>query len=506
MTILAPQLQCLITAPNCQSIDYSANLVYNGGRGGISITQNFGRQGDTATLNVIDAQYSSGAPPHLVVKPSFKIPAYSTITLRDIAAYYYLIGHGYSIQDALDAATIFAGYVQHPTLYINSPLEAEWSLSCVDYSGYANASIVQGLYEGIPMGDAVVDLVNKANCGISAALISNGGYVEPGPLLPRTIIHYTNLTNGLQRISRMASSQSAYGWYVDESLNLHFYDQQQATSSGVTVTDAPTSSGLLSYTECHIDQAQGLQYEFDGTSLYNRALVVGASKVIATNTQSPATDSWTSDGKTTQWYLSHVPNTTVRLTSTTASTRLELPVVTVNGTNQNVTVFDGVTPVTTPYTITQTDAGRWILKVTPGYGTVPSPGSTVSIWYRYKTTITAQADLKRSQHAVNGPNKGIFAKVISQTSIDTTAAAYQRATRELAEYGHPQERIVFTTTPEFIGVWRAGQTFVLKSQFLLDSQRNFEPGLHAKFMISQQTCTVGDNGFRTWQVTAIRVG
>ena len=506
----APQISCYITLPNqTVATDYGPYLAYTGGRGSVSVTQNFGRQGDTATLNLIDPNYSSGAPPALSVHPTFVFPTFSQVKLFDNAAYAYYISIGKSVNDANDAATLFSGYIQDPTLHINSPTEAEWALSCVDYGGYANASIAQATYEGILMGNAVVDLVKKANCGIKAALIAQGGYVQPGPIIPRTIIHYTNLTSGLQKISKMASGQSAYGWYIDGNLNLHFYDQQQAPSSGITVTDQPSSTYYstpnAAFTEVHMDQSQGLQYDFDGTTLYNRALVVGASKVISTAVSKKPTNSWTSPGGKSQWQLTHVPDISARIAAAKTSTATELPVVHVNGVQQSVTIYDGSSKVTTQWTIDQHADGSWWLQVTPGYGKVPGAGSTISIWYRYRTTITAQADLKLSQKAIGGPNKGIFATVVNQTSISTTTAAYQRATRELAEYGHPQEKITFTTTAEFLGTWRAGDTFMLNSILLLDSQRNFAPGINAKFMITQQSMHVIEGGFRQWQVTAVRV-
>jgi hypothetical protein len=494
---LAPQISCYITPPGKPTVDYGNRLAYTGGNNQISVTQNFGRQGDTATFDLIDEGYSSGEPPNLVVHPSFIIPAFSTVKLIDTAALEY---YGDD-----DRASIFYGYVAHPQLTLNSPIEMDWYLSCVDPSGYANASVVQAVYEGIPMGDAIVDVVRKANCGISADTIVNGGYVEQGPTLNRTVVHYTNLTKALQKISKMASSQSAYGWYIDSEMNLHFYDQQQAPDSGVTVTDKPTTAGLLSYTECHMDQGQKITYNFDGSSLYNRALVVGASKTITTTVKNPPLDTFIGDGNTTQFKMSYVPDTTVETASTAKAVKTQLPVVTVNGVQQTITVYDGTTPVINQWTIKQNPNGSWVLAVTPNYGVTPTAGSKINLWYRYKTTITAQVDLKQSQNAIKGPNHGIFATVVSATSLDTTAAAYQRGTRELAEYGHPQEMISFYTSPEWIGVWRAGMTFTLDSILLLDSQRGFAPGLKAKFMITKQTVTFARAGFRQWQVTAVRV-
>ena len=493
--ILAPQLSCYITPPNQPTVDYGNYLVYSGGRGSINVTQNFGRQGDTATLNLMDANYSSGNPPNLIVHPTYIMPAFSTVKIIDQSALAYY--------GSDDAATIFAGYIQNPSMYFNSPTEIEWALSCVDYAGYMNASIVQGLFEGIPMGNAIVDLVKKSKCGIKAELVSNGGFVEKGPNLPRTIVHYGNLTSALQKISKMSSAQSAYGWYVDSQLNLHYFNRQTATDSGVTVTDSPTQSGLLSYTECHIDQTKGVQYDYDGTAVYNRALVVGKTQTISANVKKAPTNSFTADGNTSSWNLTHVPISLSGVQS--ATSKHPLPWLTVNGIGQTVSVYDGTSAVTTPWTIKQNNNGSWSLVVTPGIGSIPNAGTALKLWYNFKRTITAQADLKQSQQSIGGPNNGIFATVVNQTSIDTTASAYQRATRELAEYGHAQEKITFTTSPEWIGIWRAGDTFILDSQFLLDSQRNFAPGLNAKFMITQQSVSVINGGFRQWQVSAVRV-
>jgi hypothetical protein len=521
-------LSCYITPPNQPTVDFADKLAYLGASQQVSVTQNFGRQGDTATLSLIDGYYSRETSQNVIkVEPTFTIPSFSLVKLIDNNA---LSHYGDD-----DRATIFYGYNQDPSLYIYSANEVEWALSCLDFTGYANASINQGTYEGIPMGNAIVDIVKKANCGITAALVADGGFVQPGPNLPRVVLHYSNLTSGLQKISKYASGQSAYGWYIDSQLRLHYYDQQQAPSSGVTVTDMPTQSGLFSYTECHIDLNQKLQYEFDGTTLFNRALVVGKRQTISANTSNAATDSFIASGSQTQFQLSQVPATSTSDASTAATNKATfstiagaitaglagkvtstskassttaaktIPYVSVNGVGQTASVYDGTTTPTTQWTIKQQSNGSWSLVVTPNYGVTPRQGASVQVWYHYQTTITAQADLKQSQKAIGGPNQGIFATVVNQSSIDSTASAYARATRELAEYGHPQERMTFTTTEEWIGVWRAGMTFELDSKLMLDSQRGFAPGLKATFIITAQTVTFSQGGYRQWQVTAIRV-
>jgi hypothetical protein len=455
---------------------------------GASISQNFGRQGDTATINLVDANYSTGLPPNLNVKPTFTVPNFSQVKLVDLSAAVYY--------GSVERATLFSGYVATPSIDVQSPTEVTWSLSCVDYSGYANGAIVQATFDGIHMGDAVVYLVKKANCGLQAATVPNGGFVELGPKIPRTLVNYTNLTQGLQKISQMASSADTYGWYVDSSLNLHFFNQKTAHDSGVTVTDTPTSAGFFSFTECHIQQGS-LQYEYDGSSVYNRALCIGATRTKTPKASDGPVETFHCDGVTSNWPLKFIP-----ATEAGAQNRLQ---VTLNGISQTVSEDNGLTAPTTKYTIIQNANGTFSLTVNTKYAKIPAKGSVLKIWYSYKVTVTSIADLKQSQNAIGGPNRGIFSKVVVQPNILKTSAAAQRATRELAEYGHPQERISFTTSPEWVGIFLAGEIFTLDSKLLLDSRRNFAPGLNAKFMITQQSINFRDGGFRTCQVQAIRI-
>ena len=419
--------------------------------------------------------------------------------------------------DQFNYGVLFSGYVTNPTLKVSSPTQVEWQLPCVDYSGYGNASVVYGQYEGLQMEDLVVDLVRLANCGIKAAKVSHGGFIHNGPVIPRMVFPHTNLTQALQRVSKMASSTSAYGWYVDQNLNLHFYDQNQALPSGVTVTDLPSAGSSLSLTECHIAQDNSLKYEYDGQSLYNRAIVTGATttvrpKVIQ-STQTPTTtargrvvshnvksftnptDKWYSTGAQANFPLSYVPDV-----------RAATPTLFIGSSLTPISFNDGTSTPTTPWMISQSANGSWTLQVNfASGGSIPPQGTAIWLWYAYQTQITAQADNTRSQRKIGGPNRGIFATAINQKSITTSSGAYQRATREITEYGHPQERISFNTTPEFVGVWRAGQTFKLHSKFLLDSQNNFTSPLNATFVITQANMTITDQGFRTWQITGVRV-
>jgi hypothetical protein len=496
-TVSLPDIRCYIKPPNGVRTDYSQYLVYNGSGGSPSFSQSFGRQGTTGTIYLVDPNYASnsyrGGVDVLEVSPSFVIPTYSQVLIVDqsIATS--------SSASSFNNGVLFSGYVSDPALTLESANSAIWSLSVVDYSGYANASIVYGEYEGLAMDDLIVLLVKEANCGIKAKKIINGGFISPGPTLPRMVFPHTSLTSALQKVSSMASSTSAFGWFVDQNLNLHFLDQNQVSPSGITVTDKPTASSSLSLTEAHIKMDGSLKYDFDGTTLYNRAVVTGATTTVHPKLKSPPTNLFSANGSLS-YNLSNIPDT-----------RSTLPRIIVNGTASTISYNDGTSVPTTPWYIAQVPNGSWVLQVNTTVTSAPGSG-TIQLWYPYQTQITAQADDNKSQISIGGPNNGIFAKSINSKVITTATGAYQRAVREITEYGRAQERIIFTTSEEWVGLWQAGQSFILNSQFLLDSQKitsawptGFAPGLNAKFVITQATLAFTDQGFRRWGITAVRV-
>ena len=498
--IALPNIKCYVTrVGETVPKDLSAYFAYNEDGASNSITQNFGRQGDTGTFTLVDPFYSKQINGVTVVSPSFVVPTFSRVKVVDqsIAALTDAWKYNYGV--------LFQGYVSNPTLMITSPTKAIWHLTVMDYTGYMNASIVHGQYEGLKMEDLVVLLVKMADCGIKAETTAKGGYVSPGPVIPRLVFTYQTLADALKKVSRMASSSSAYGWYVDDDLNLHFYDQQQAPSSGITVTDTPTTG--ISFTECHIANDGSLKYELDGQSVFNRAVVVGSTTTIRPKPpinpvtgrtekhSGPPTDRWRSTGAQASFPMSFVPDV-----------KADTPLLLVNSNQLGISFNDGSAVPTTPWMIVQAPNGTWTVQVNAAAkGKVPPAGSIIEIWYPHQTTITATANDHPSQLKIGGPNKGVFATPINQRSINTVSGAYARAKREVAEYGRPQERISFTTTSEFIGTWRAGQTFQLNSSLLLNTQKGFTPPLNARFVITQSSLSITDQGFRTWSIQAVRV-
>ena len=156
--VARPSLTLNITPPGGTATQYQNWLAYDGHQQQMQITQNFGRQGDTATLPLVDEYVSS---------PNIRIPVMSQVSLYDNNCSKYL----------------FAGVVTNPALEVTSPNRNEWTLACTDYTFYADNAIVHGVYYGWTVDQIVIDLTRQANCGISAASTSAGGYVAPGPQL-----------------------------------------------------------------------------------------------------------------------------------------------------------------------------------------------------------------------------------------------------------------------------------------------------------------------------------
>lgn len=465
--VATPLLSLTITPPGGTATDYSSRLGWSGVTGAPSITQNFGRQGDTATFTLADE--GSGPP--------IFIPVFSQILLTDNT----FITAGTSGPGTV----LFAGVVNDPQLIVTSPTRNEWVLKCTDYTFYADNAIVQGTFIGQTVDQIVVALTQQANCGINAATVANGGFVAPGPQLSSFVSNFTTLSGAWRKLAQLAGQVVPYGWYVDQNRNLHFYDATSAVNSGVTFTTSPTTSG--SFTEAHVTY-DGFSYEWDGQSVRNRVLVQGATQVIKFgSTNNPATDTWQSNGVQFSWPL--------RFTVTGS------PVLRVNGTTTTVVTVSAGQTSTAPWQIIQDSIGKWSLTTT----TIPPAGQTIQLWYDYLVPIIAQADDFGSQSLYNGPNHGVFAEYISDTSLVTVPMAFARAQRQRSEYAFAAERYTFNTSEDWLGWVRAGQSCTVVNQFVPDTRNSNIPGINGTFIVVGNSVQFGAGGYRRMSVTSIRL-
>jgi len=460
-----PNYTFTVTPPGGSPINYTAKFTYSGGSGGASISQNFGRQGDTATFILTDEYATSGSAIHIQVLSQVKLV------------------------DNTAGQTLFAGLCTNPKLTVVSPTVNEWTLQCVDYAFYADTSEVHGTFFGFTVDQIIISLTRQADCGITADTIENGGFVQKGPQLASFILAYNTLSNAWRKLSVLAGKQTPFGWYVDENRALHFFDATTAQVSGVTFTTSPTTDGSL--TEGHFSR-DSMNYEWDGTGIRNRIIVQGATNVVyhgSTSTASPhPTDKWVSNGVQTAWPLRY--------------TVIDVPIIKLNKTKVTPAVVPAGSPASSStWQVVENSVGGWSLTTS----SPPAKGVEISIWYNYKVPVVAIANDFQSQATYPGPNHGIFATYILDRSLTTVPMALNRAMRERTEYAFAVERIIFNTTEDWIGWVRSGQVCTVVNAFVPDAQNSYALGINDTFLVTGNRVSFTTTGHRISNITAIRV-
>ncbi len=462
----APNLTFTVTPTGGVATDYTTRLAWAGAGSAPSISQHFGRQGDTANFTIVDDYGETGTTP-------IAIPVFSRVKLVDNA-----IGE-----------TLFAGVATDPVLDPVSPTRNEWNLQCNDFAFYADAAIVHGVYYGMTVDQIIIDLTRQANCGVLADTVANGGFVAPGPQLASFSLNYTTLTSAWRKLAILAGNTIPFGWYVDENFQLHFYDSTYAQNSGVTFTTTPTTDG--SVTEGHLTR-DGFSYEWDGTAIRNRILVQGATQNIyfGNSNTKPPTDTWRGNGVQNSWPLRY--------------TVIGSPVVKVNGTRVDSELIQAGSAATTTaqWQIIQNSIGAWSLTKT---GTPPGDGVNIKIWYSYQVPVVAQANDYQSQATYPGPNNGIFAAFIYDRSLTTVPMALNRAMRERTEYAYAVERITFTSSEDWVGWVRAGEVCQIVNGFVPDSTSGNVLGINDQFLVVANSVAFSNGGYRQSQITAVRL-
>jgi hypothetical protein len=397
--VASPNLTFTITPPGGSPSAYQQYLAYTGHNQQMTITQNFGRQGDTAVLPLVDEHPGT---------PHYHIPVMSQVKLYDNNC----------------SKTLFAGVANDPVLSITGPNRNEWTLNCTDYTFFADNAIVHGVFNGWTVDAIIVELTQQANCGISASSTASGGFVAPGPQLATLVLNYCSLSDAWRSLAVLAGAATPYGWYVDENLALHFYDATTAINSGVTFTTSPTVAG--STTEGHILEDGQDQYEWDGTSIHNRVLVQGATQTVSSPSSGPATDTWIADGAQTAWPLRYTVSGT--------------PTLLAGGTSATVTAVEaGTAAPSSGWSAQQNSVGQYFLfNPSP-----PGAGTLLQAWYSYQVPVVAQATDYSSIGTYTGPNGGIFAEFVSDTSLTTVPMALNYAQQQRTEYAFAAERATF---------------------------------------------------------------
>lgn len=453
-------------------VDVSANFVPDSW----SITQTFGRQGDTATLYLAD---DFGATPSTPV----------------------VIPHGIQsivLTDTSTSTLLFSGRTKTPTLSPTSPTFNEWQMDCLDFTDYLDNIIVSGDFIGLSSDVIIKALVKQANIGLTTV------NVLPGPILGHIQINYTTLSEALIKIAKLASQIYDYGWFVDYNYDLHFFSFKQAAVPVVTFSDVLTSNSPMTTTFGGIS-SDNFAYEWDESSIRNSCIVRGA------NYNGSRVDTWRADGQSTSWPLTFAidssksnPTGTVG-TSTTPAVPATL-ILTVGGQLKIPQILTtNITPTTAavnPYQISQNANGQWFLVSRIG---APPAGETISLAYIYVAPIIVRVDNLASQALFGGPNHGVFQMAVVDSSIVDVAAAVARGRAELTAYQWAQERITFTTLENWPGHVNAGDVINLVLSRVPDSQRSYALGITGTFMIISNNYIGVSGNYRKYNITATRV-
>lgn len=466
MPTALPHLTLTITPPGGSPATYTQYLAYDGANQQNTITQNFGRQGDTATFALME-DYSEHGSPQVVVLAESQV----------------------SLYDNVAGENLFSGVVTCPTLVVQVPgLMNEWDLTCTDYTIYADNKVVHGTFYGYTVDQILISLTRQAACGITAVASSDGGFVEPGPQITSFIFNHGKLSDAWRQLAALAGSATPYGWFVDENLELHFFDATTAASSGVTFTTAPSSGAAGSLTEGHIAWDTTNAYNYDGTSLSNRVLVAGGTQTVSggSPTTSSPTDVWLATGVQTAWPLRFTVSGT--------------PELHVGGVKVTVAKASAGTSVSGSWVVEQNSVGQWFLVA----ASAPAAGTQIQIWYTYLVPIVAQATDSQSIAAYPGPNGGIWERIVSDSSLKTMDMAMALAFQQRQEYAFIAERLAFTTTEEFAGWVRAGWTCVVDDEFAYDVQAHVWGLTDTFLVIANQVTFTSNAGYRTMQITCVR--
>lgn len=423
-----------------------------------SITQNWSRQGDTATFYLVDEHTDAPESLHII------IPPLATIVFTDTVL----------------NQVLFSGVVTMPIMKYQGPNLATWQLQCSDWTYLADRSVVFGDFKTISADQVIKTLVAQSQCGITTK------NVMPGPMLNRIQFSYLTLSQCWTKVAKYCSLVSTYGWYVDENHDLHFYNQTQAQNSGVFFSDNPNDFQSGTWVPSTGNYKSDMYYQWDATSIRNSAIVRGANY---TNTQS---DVWLSDGTQSAFQLTYTPDTSNFK-----------PTFTVGGVTKTVSVQTG-TSATTQWVVVQSDNGVWSLL--PNTDPIPAANTVVALSYAYIVPVQSQAqDLGSITKFHSLPNGGQFAVYIADSSLNSLTTAQGRALREIHTYAFPQERFVLNTSETFTGHIRAGQVCTFKSKWAPDSNNGNLPGINDTFFVVQNRIQGTLVGYRTYQITGVRV-
>lgn len=427
------------------------------------MTQNFGRQGDTATFSLWDELDNDNDNDDLT--PTFVVKSLQSISLVDTNI----------------SETIFSGLVVNPIWVQVSPTLIRWDISCRDWTYYADSIIVHGIFVGDTADNIIKDLVAQAGVGLTT------NNVQPGPTINRIKINYLSLSAAITKVTKMATQTTNYGWFIDESKDVHFFNERQQSTPVASFTDNPDATYPTAIKGTY--DAGSFSYNYDGQSIRNSCIVRGA------NYTGTRHDLFVGNGHQNSWPLTYPINTNAQGVATILTTLNSVP--------QSTQIINSPTEQSdgSSFQVSQAQNGQWFLLAL----SAPGDGAIINLQYPYQAPVIARVDNRTSQSTFGGSNNGVFQQYISDPAITSLSAAQARGQAELQQYQWVQERCSFATNENWYGHVRAGEIVTWSNQRVPDSQNGYNPGITGNFLVTQNTISGAQGNYRKYALTTTRV-
>lgn len=444
------------------------------------IESTFGQHGGTFQFTLMDA--GAGVP-------TFIPQEMQAVTLTDVTS----------------GAILFSGLVVEVVMMDIRIGVYTWRVSCRDFTLFMDKAVVFGDFANLTADCIINNLVSQipgnrvwaGGCApvLGGAITSN--HVQPGPQLGRVVINYESCTAAINKVTRMASIDAIWGWFVDSNRDLHWYNQTQATISANWFSDQVSESPEAGFTLGRYHPSDNFRYLWDANDIRTRVSVRGGNSSI-NNTR---TDSWTADGNTAVWPITYPVHDKKALT------------LTVGGVGTPVSVDVGSSSPSTTWVVSKTVPGwspvkgQWWLRDTSGN---PANGTFITLQYTYLLPVITQVDDTTAQAKYASlNNKGIFWTAVNDTAIVDVFTAKSRGQRDLQLYSKAWETVTFRTIPgQFGGHVAAGDLITFVSSVVPDRSNNNAIGsLGILALVRTVRCSMSNaaRGYRVYEVEALRV-
>lgn len=312
---------------------------------------------------------------------------------------------------------VFGGFVQNPQSNLIMGTSASTiPVNCTDNQSITDRKLVIESYDGWTAGAIVNDLISKylAVEGISA------GHIQDGPIVTRAVFPYIQATQAMNDLAQLAG----YSWQINADKTLDFGDG----TTNIAPWNVTSTSPI-----------RNVSVKRNTDKYRNRQYIRGGMDTTAVQTQKFAGDGQ-NQTFTVAYPLAATPTLSINGTAVPASD------VGIQGVDQNKQWYWNKNS----QTISQ-DASQAPLKG----ATSTTPADVLSVQYQGYYPIIVVVDAGgaiQNQKTVEGSTTGIWENVVTDSSLDTTTAAQNKANAMLQQYASVASEVQFDTDTAGLGV------------------------------------------------------